>query len=99
MVSRLWVAAVARLEVSSTSCSTAWTDSLPVSAAASLVPPELAMDVPWSAAADFPLFPLFFALGGALEAIEAELPDAAVPVGSGEGAVAVVAGGGGAPGL
>src|SRR5579863_4591774 len=81
MVSRLCVAAVARLEVSSTSCSTAWTDSFPASAG-SLLPPVVAMDEPWSAVAlapDFPFFPLLFVLGGGFVAVEAELPDAAVP--------------------
>ena len=79
IVSRLWVAAVARLEVSSTSCSTAWTDSFPESVA-SLLPAELAIDEPWSAfelTLDFPFFPLLFALGGALVAIEEEPPDVA----------------------
>src|SRR5256885_11007509 len=79
MVSKLCVAALARLEISSTSCSTAWMDSFPASAA-SLLPPELAMDEPWSAlevAPDFPFFPLLFALGGAAEAIAPALPDGA----------------------
>ena len=85
MVSRLWVAAVARLDVSSTSCSTAWTDSFPASAVPlplSVFPPVLAVDEPWSAVElppDFPFLPLPFALGGALVAVEAELPEAAVP--------------------
>src|SRR5437762_2161306 len=79
MVSKLCVAAVARLEVSSTSCSTAWMDSFPPSAA-SLLPPELVMDEPWSVLEvppDFPFFPLPFALGGAPEAIAPALPDGA----------------------
>src|SRR5258708_22329942 len=100
IVSRLWVAAVARLEVSSTSCSTACTDSLPASAAASLLPAELAVDEPWSAVElplDFPFLPLPFALGGAFEAIEAEPPDATAlddMLASEDGAVSVLSGGG-----